>query len=209
MQTTQLALSFNFTAGVQVIRNLRTPLCARDEGSWDHRCSLSMHYLMLVHLFFECLDSPRLIFVEEDLEVAPDFFSYFQATVSLLQQDDSIFCISAWNDHGQRGRASNSTALLRTDVMPGLGWMLSADRARMVMPGWINSSTQQMGWDEYLRNPCVRNDMQCVFPEVSRTHTFGKVGTHGGIFFDDHFGNMVLNDEAIDWTKMVRLYGHC
>jgi alpha-1,3-mannosyl-glycoprotein beta-1,2-N-acetylglucosaminyltransferase len=162
-----------------------------------------MHYLMLLQLFFECLKSPRLIFVEEDLEVAPDFFSYFQATVPLLQQDDSIFCISAWNDHGQGGRASNSTALMRTDIMPGLGWMLSADRARLVMPGWIDSSTRHDGWDEYLRNPCVRNGLQCVFPEMARSHTFGKIGTHGGLFFDDHLGKMILNNESIDWTKMV------
>jgi hypothetical protein len=162
-----------------------------------------MHYLMLLQLFFECLKSPRLIFVEADLEVAPDCYSYFQATVPLLQQGDSIFCISAWNGHGQRGRASNNTALMRTDIMPGLGWMLSADRARLVMPGWINSSTHHDGWDEYLRNPCVRNGLQCVFPEMPRSHTFGKIGTHGSLFFDDHLGKMILNNQSVDWTKMV------
>ena len=30
-------------------------------------------------LFFECYKVPRLILLEDDLEVAPDFFSYFAA----------------------------------------------------------------------------------------------------------------------------------
>lgn len=95
LQTTQLALSFNFAAGVQVIRNMRTSThCAPDNG----HCHLAMHYLMLVQLFFDCLDAPRLIFMEEDLEVTPDFFNYFESTAPLLQQDSSILCISAWNN---------------------------------------------------------------------------------------------------------------
>lgn len=49
------------------------------------------------------------------LQVAPDFFSYFAATAPLLDEDSSLYCISAWNDHGQAGRASNATALYRTD----------------------------------------------------------------------------------------------
>jgi len=199
LQTTQLALSFKFAAGVQVIRNLRTSThCAPDNG----HCHLAMHYLMLVQLFFDCLDAPRLIFMEEDLEVAPDFFSYFESTAPLLQQDNSILCISAWNDHGQQGRALNHTALYRTDVMPGLGWMLSAAVAKELLPGWVHA-TQYGGWDEYLRDPCVRRGRQCVFPEVARTHTFGKVGNSKGMFYEEHLQNMLLNSRPVNWSQMV------
>lgn len=58
------------------------------------------------------------------MQVAPDIFSYFENTSPLLDQDPSLWCISAWNDHGQPGRAINSTALYRTDIIPGLGWMI-------------------------------------------------------------------------------------
>lgn len=64
--------------------------------------------------------------------MAPDFFGYFAATAPLLAQDHSIWCVSAWNDHGQVGRALNNTALYRTDILPGLGWMLRQEDALSV-----------------------------------------------------------------------------
>jgi alpha-1,3-mannosyl-glycoprotein beta-1,2-N-acetylglucosaminyltransferase len=78
----------------------------------------------------------RLILVEDDLEIAPDFFSYFEATAPLLRSDPSLWCISAWNDHGQAGRASDNKALYRTDIMPGLGWMLANDTAHYLLIMW-------------------------------------------------------------------------
>ena len=39
----------------------------------------------------------------DDLEVAPDFFTYMQAGLLLLQRDPSLWCVSAWNDNGKEG----------------------------------------------------------------------------------------------------------
>ena len=60
------------------------------------------------------------------MELAPDFFSYFAATALLLDADDSLLCVSSWNDHGQAALVRDATRLLRTDFFPGLGWMLTA-----------------------------------------------------------------------------------
>ena len=35
------------------------------------------------------------------MELAPDFFSYFNALAPMLDSDASLLCISSWNDHGQ------------------------------------------------------------------------------------------------------------
>ena len=35
------------------------------------------------------------------MELAPDFFTYFEALAPLLDEDERLFCISSWNDHGQ------------------------------------------------------------------------------------------------------------
>ena len=35
------------------------------------------------------------------MEVAPDFYSYFQATRPLLATDMKLWCVSAWNDNGK------------------------------------------------------------------------------------------------------------
>lgn len=191
--TMQFAAALNWGAEVQVIHNLRDPSrCKPNQGY----CNLSVHYHMLLQLFFECHKVPRLLFMEEDLEIAPDFFSYFRAMAPVLDSDKSLMCVSAWNDHGQRGRALNSSQVYRTDIFPGLGWMLTASFAKEIYQDWPNEL-----WDEYMRRPKVRQGRQCLFPEVPRTHTFGKVGTSGGQFFDQHLAVMLLNNDKIDWTK--------
>lgn len=53
-----------------------------------------------------------------------DFFSYFSAGKHLLQQDPSLFCVSAWNDNGKPANARSPTRLYRSDFFPGLGWMM-------------------------------------------------------------------------------------
>lgn len=70
-----------------------------------------------------CSDTTESVHLH--LQIAPDFFEYFEATSPLLDKDPSLWCISAWNDHAQPGRALNSTALYRTDIIPGLGWMIN------------------------------------------------------------------------------------
>lgn len=113
--TLMLATSLTFAANIQTIKVLKDPSNPPCTPGWNAYCNLALHYKTLLQLFFECLSAPRLIFLEEDLEVAPDFFSYFEATAPLLDQDSSLYCVSAWNDQGQVGRASNTTALYRTD----------------------------------------------------------------------------------------------
>ena len=44
-----------------------------------------------------------MIIVEDDLEISPDFFEYFTATLPLLRSDPSLWCVSAWNDNGKAG----------------------------------------------------------------------------------------------------------
>ena len=47
------------------------------------------------------LISQTLPFSADDLEVAPDFFTYFTATRPLLVKDKTLYCVSAWNDNGR------------------------------------------------------------------------------------------------------------
>lgn len=35
------------------------------------------------------------------MQLSPDFFSYFEAAAPILDADDSLMCVSSWNDHGQ------------------------------------------------------------------------------------------------------------
>ena len=59
----------------------------------------------------------------DDLDLADDFFSYFEATQALLYEDPTIWCISAWNDNGALSLVDKQKGeqLYRTDFFPGLG----------------------------------------------------------------------------------------
>jgi hypothetical protein len=37
----------------------------------------------------------------DDMEIAPDFFDYFEATAPILDADESLYAVSSWNDNGQ------------------------------------------------------------------------------------------------------------
>jgi alpha-1,3-mannosyl-glycoprotein beta-1,2-N-acetylglucosaminyltransferase len=61
--------------------------------------------------------------LEEDLEIANDFFEYFDATYPLLRKDRTIMTISAWNDNGEPQFVNDPTRIFRTEFFPGLGWL--------------------------------------------------------------------------------------
>ncbi|KAK4504263.1 hypothetical protein PRZ48_005179 [Zasmidium cellare] len=144
----------------------------------------------------------RIIMLEDDMDVSPDFFSYFRKMSPLFDTDPSLYCVSAWNDHGQTPFVSDSTALYRTDCFPGLGWMWSRERWN-ALRGWT------LGWwDDWLREPAQRKGRSCVYPEVSRVYTFGAEGTSSGWFFAPWLVGMRLNEEDVDWHGVDVGYLH-
>jgi GNT-I family len=67
----------------------------------------------------------RVVILEEDIRVAPDFFSYMEAASGLLDNDPTLFAVSAFNDNGHQVR--DPKRLLRSDFFPGLGWMMTRE----------------------------------------------------------------------------------
>uniref|UniRef100_H2YNG9 Alpha-1,3-mannosyl-glycoprotein 2-beta-N-acetylglucosaminyltransferase n=1 Tax=Ciona savignyi TaxID=51511 RepID=H2YNG9_CIOSA len=60
---------------------------------------ISQHYKSSLSAIFELNpDSDYAIIIEEDLDIAPDFFSYFNQLLPVFESDESIYCLSAWND---------------------------------------------------------------------------------------------------------------
>ena len=86
---------------------------------------IARHYgwaLKQIFLRPERFDS--VIIVEDDLDVAPDFFDYFSAGKTMLRSDKSLWCVSAWNDNGNKEFVADHKKLFRSDFFPGLGWMI-------------------------------------------------------------------------------------
>ncbi|XP_057375549.1 protein O-linked-mannose beta-1,2-N-acetylglucosaminyltransferase 1-like [Daphnia carinata] len=159
---------------------------------------ISQHYkASLSTLFKQHPDSRHAILVEEDLDVAPDFFHYFSQLVHLLDEDPTLYCVSAWNDHGYQHSSVNATLLYRVETMPGLGWMLSRKLFKEELePAWPTQD-KMWDWDMWMRKPSVRRDRECVIPDVPRTYHFGASGLNMNSFFQDtYFRKRALNNLA-------------
>ncbi|KAK9812907.1 hypothetical protein WJX72_005613 [[Myrmecia] bisecta] len=156
---------------------------------------IANHYKFFMKTFFDCFEYPKLIILEDDMELAIDFFSYFGATAGLLDQDPSLYCVSSWNDHGQDRFVRNTLQLYRSDFFPGLGWMLTRDTWRGFREDWPDSY-----WDDWIRLNKTRQGRQCIRPEVCRTYNFGEKGSSKGFFYKRFLAPIRLNDVDVDWA---------
>ncbi|KAL3624333.1 hypothetical protein CASFOL_033149 [Castilleja foliolosa] len=136
-----------------------------------------------------------------DMEIAPDFFDYFDAGAKLLDQDKSIMAISSRNDNGQRQFVHDPYVLYRSDFFPGLGWMLSRSTWDELSPKWPKAY-----WDDWLRLKENHAGRQFIRPEVCRTYNFGEHGSSMGQFFKQYLEPIKLNDVQVDWKSMDLSY---
>ncbi|RDD42830.1 Alpha-1,3-mannosyl-glycoprotein 2-beta-N-acetylglucosaminyltransferase, partial [Trichoplax sp. H2] len=139
---------------------------------------IARHYKWALDQVFNVLNYETVIIVEDDLDVAADFFSYFQATRHLMEKDKSIWCVSAWNDNGRK----------ELTMSPGTGGNYSV----------INCT---LYWDDWMREPARRQNRVCIRPEISRTRTFGRIGVSQGQFFDKYLKHININTGKVDFMS--------
>lgn len=159
---------------------------------------ISRHYKWALGQVFQRETIDSVIIIEDDLDISPDFFDYFLATRPLLDEDPSLFCVSAWNDNGKRDLIDDkaNNLLYRSDFFPGLGWLMT----RKI---WLELGEKwPLGfWDDWIRAPEQRQDRACIRPEISRTRTFGRVGVSLGQFFDQYLQFIKLNDKPYPFLE--------
>ncbi|RZC48603.1 hypothetical protein C5167_017027 [Papaver somniferum] len=63
---------------------------------------IASHYKWALDQLFNKHNFYRVIILEDDMEIAPDFFEYFEAAAALLDSDKTIMAVSSWNDNGQK-----------------------------------------------------------------------------------------------------------
>ena len=127
----------------------------------------------------------RVIILEEDIEIGRDFFSLMNATADLLDRDDTLLAVSAFNDNGKEPLVADPKRLVRSDFFPGLGWMMSRHvwegSAHHPNAGLKVSWAPNGFWDDWIRESSVRRGRHVLRPEISRTFHFGNVqGTSQG-----------------------------
>ncbi|CAB9519040.1 Alpha-1,3-mannosyl-glycoprotein 2-beta-N-acetylglucosaminyltransferase [Seminavis robusta] len=144
----------------------------------------------------------RVIILEEDLRIAPDFFGYFEATAPLLDADPHLLAVSAFNDNGYQNQAVDTKRLLRSDFFPGLGWMMT----RQTWTQDIGAKWPNGYWDDWLREPAQRQGRHIIRPEVTRTFHFGDKGGASQNQFGGNHHRIELNHEKVDWTQQDLSY---
>ncbi|XP_010270495.1 PREDICTED: alpha-1,3-mannosyl-glycoprotein 2-beta-N-acetylglucosaminyltransferase isoform X3 [Nelumbo nucifera] len=162
---------------------------------------IARHYKWALDALFYKHNFTRVIILEDDMEIAPDFFDYFEVAASLLDRDKTIMAVSSWNDNGQKQFVYDSKILYRSDFFPGLGWMLTKSTWDHLSPKWPKAY-----WDDWLRLKENHQGRQFIRPEVCRTYNFGEHGSSMGQFFKQYLEPIKLNDVQVDWKSMDLSY---
>ncbi|XP_042000612.1 alpha-1,3-mannosyl-glycoprotein 2-beta-N-acetylglucosaminyltransferase-like [Salvia splendens] len=162
---------------------------------------IARHYKWALDQLFYKHKFSRVIILEDDMEIAPDFFDFFEAGAALMDRDKSIMAISSWNDNGQKQFVHDPYVLYRSDFFPGLGWMLTRSTWDELSPKWPKAY-----WDDWLRLQENHKGRQFIRPEVCRTYNFGEHGSSMGQFFKQYLEPIKLNDVQVDWKSMDLSY---
>lgn len=162
---------------------------------------IARHYKLGLNHVFHDKGYSSVIITEDDLDIAPDFFSYFSNTRYLLENDEKLWCVTAWNDNGKLENidVNASSTLYRTDFFAGLGWMMSSKTWNELEPIWPAGF-----WDDWMRDPLRRKGRQCIRPEIGRTGmmSYGKNGASKGLFFAKHLTKIKVNEKYTDFGKI-------
>nr|XP_020142061.1 LOW QUALITY PROTEIN: protein O-linked-mannose beta-1,2-N-acetylglucosaminyltransferase 1-like [Microcebus murinus] len=156
---------------------------------------VSQHYKASLTATFNLFPEAKFaVVLEEDLNIAVDFFSFLSQSIHLLEEDGSLYCISAWNDQGYEHTAEDPALLYRVETMPGLGWVLRKSLYKEELePKWPTPE-KLWDWDMWMRMPEQRRGRECIIPDVSRSYHFGIVGLNmNGYFHEAYFKKHKFN----------------
>lgn len=162
--------------------------------------AIAQHYGWALSQIFSNMNYDAAIILEDDMEISPDFFDYFISLYPILNGDPSLYCISSWNDNGMDDSVSDNKAIRRTEIFPGLGWMMEKSLWKEIETIW-----PEKYWDEFMRLPAVRKNRACLYPEISRNKNIGIKGTSQSQFWDK-ISRIKFNEEYVNFTSMDLSY---
>ena len=95
-------------------RHMQHPQTSRPGDTGYHK--LARHFKWAFDkVFRENSDVGGVIVLEDDMEIAVDFFEMFLGLLPVLKNDPTLFTISAWNDNGKPQFASDPKKIYRSD----------------------------------------------------------------------------------------------
>ncbi|KAK3872246.1 hypothetical protein Pcinc_022672 [Petrolisthes cinctipes] len=139
--------------------------------------------------FTHYTSATKVVFMEDDVILSPDFLWFFQQTSWLLDEDPTVLAVSAHHTYSVPGRGFHPARLLRGHMPPQWGWLVT----RMILQAWVPS--QWGDWDYWVSAWGRERGLSVVFPEVSRSLHAGSQGTHidgfqQSMFFSRHAAHL-------------------
>nr|XP_027221135.1 protein O-linked-mannose beta-1,2-N-acetylglucosaminyltransferase 1-like [Penaeus vannamei] len=141
-------------------------------------------------------DAPAVIFLDEDVEVSPDFFSYMSQTLWLLREDPTLYCINGYG--GSKELSEDETQVVRSDTQVSWGYAVSLDFVREALAAW--QIKQEGSLYDYWLYSSVAKGRECAVPVRSRTRHYG-VGMNTDAWIHEFF---FLNNPTVQ-VPMVQL----
>ncbi|XP_042882078.1 protein O-linked-mannose beta-1,2-N-acetylglucosaminyltransferase 1-like [Penaeus japonicus] len=147
-------------------------------------------------------DAPAVIFLDEDVEVSPDFFSFMSQTLWLLREDPTLYCINTYSATGLKDRAFHPSRVLRGSLQVSWGYALPLYFIREALSIWPNESSKIYIYDYWMYRD-VRRGRECVYPEISRSFHFG-VGMNSDAILDEKtfLSKPLLQEAYVDLMRV-------
>ncbi|KAK4315861.1 hypothetical protein Pmani_012943 [Petrolisthes manimaculis] len=145
------------------------------EGQGSPRISRHLRFALFTALKLLTVD--KIIVLEEDLILAPDFMEYMRQTSVLLDRDPSLYAVSAYCHFAYVHSARDTTRLNRVHSFPSYGWMVKRNFLEETLPMWPPVFVA-VDWDYWMDSELVRLEREVVIPEMPRTDHHGTTGVH-------------------------------
>ncbi|XP_066948677.1 protein O-linked-mannose beta-1,2-N-acetylglucosaminyltransferase 1-like isoform X2 [Macrobrachium rosenbergii] len=154
----------------------------------------SLTYKSISSAFERFPQAKKVIIIEDDLILSPDFLWYFQQTSTLLDEDPTILAVSAHRIQSS-GHGRDPAHILRGKAPPQWGWM--ADRR--ILKKWVPKYWGD--WDYWIMSLERADGIDIIFPELSRSLHAGSSGTH----IDGFAQAMIYNLESANVQKSINI----
>jgi len=173
------------------------------EGVSVKNSRICQHYKRSLTTSFDAFpDAKYVVIIEEDLDVSVDILTYFNQLLPVLENDETVYCISAWNDQGYDYTVYDPAMTYRIETMPGLGWVLSRKLYKGELEAKWPAPDVFWDWDMWMRMPNQRRGRECIIPDISRTYHFGAKGLNVGPAMNDAY----FKRHAINTVPNVKIH---
>lgn len=138
-----------------------------------------------IHLFHKALETiwniyPKAKFIlvlEEEVIPTQDFLSFHAQCLSVLESDETLIGVSAWNENGYEKVSTIPSLAYRTKTFPGLGFLLRKSFYDSEMKGKLEVCCENRTWNGWLNNR--KEELEMIIPDVSRVYRRPYEGSTG------------------------------